>query len=79
MDAESELIWKKDGFKFSWVWDMYAGTVDNIDGRQNVQWRGEQIINGRKAISVCTKSNLLIVAFPEDQGYFGGMHNGSRT
>lgn len=72
MDTVSELVWKKDGFKFSWVWDAYAGTVDNIVGKQKVQWRGEQVINGRKAIFVCTKSNLLIVAFPEDQVYFWG-------
>lgn len=72
MDIGSEVIWNTAGFKFSWVWDMYSGTVDNIIGEQKVQWRGEQIINGRKAIFAYTRSNLLVVAFPEDACYFAG-------
>jgi hypothetical protein len=73
IDTGGESIWKKGGFRFGYTWDMYAGTVDNIVGKEKVQWRGEQIINGQKAIFVYTKSNRLIVAFPEDAGYFRGI------
>jgi hypothetical protein len=51
---------------------MYTGTMDNILGKQKVRWRGEQIIGGKKAIFVCTESERLIVAFPEDYAYFAG-------
>ena len=71
-DTGTEQIWKMNGFKFTFIWDMYSGGVDNIIGKRKVRWRGEQIINGEKAIFVYTESDQLLVVFPADMVYFRG-------
>jgi hypothetical protein len=72
VDTATEQISNLNGFKFTFIWDMYSGGVDSSIGKQKVRWRGEQIINGEKAIFVYTESDLLLVIFPENMVRFGG-------